>query len=192
VGVRVWEWRLPDGRRVVAKLDAESGTESVFLGPRLVSRGPRGSRPDGHLVPLTPVVDAPYRGGSDAKVCFDGTGCHFVVDGEAKTPDESPPTAFSRLDQSRVDRFRRVRNGMWALMGLAVSLWTIAAVLGKARDHSPDAMPFALGFLAVTGVLGLYSHFVVRCPACKAKLASEGTSIPLDPVSCPRCSQRLR
>ena len=45
-----WEWTLPDGAKVSATLDADERVESVFVGGRLVSEAPRGSKPDGHVL----------------------------------------------------------------------------------------------------------------------------------------------
>ena len=51
-----WEWTLGT-ESVRAALDVPANVETVFLGPRLVSRSAPGGKPDGHAVPL-PGVDA--------------------------------------------------------------------------------------------------------------------------------------
>lgn len=46
----VWEWLLADGSTVRATLDRKRREESVWVGRRLVSRAPTGSKPGGHSI----------------------------------------------------------------------------------------------------------------------------------------------
>ena len=63
-----WEWRLPGGEKVTATIDATAGTESVFLDGHLVSSTPRGTKPDGHIVPAQRAAD---EAGQAVVVTFD-------------------------------------------------------------------------------------------------------------------------
>ena len=60
---------VPGGASVRACLDRRRLVESVWVGPRLVSRAPAGAKPDGHTVP----VGGPYRDrdAEDVRVSFD-------------------------------------------------------------------------------------------------------------------------
>jgi hypothetical protein len=58
-----WEWLLPTGGTVKARVDAE-GIESVWVGPRLASRSPPGGKPEGHVVRLGAADGGVYRAGN--------------------------------------------------------------------------------------------------------------------------------
>lgn len=62
---KTWEWLLSDGVTVRASLDRRRDIESVWIGPRLVSRAPCGGKPEGHVISLSP-----YRS-QEARVSFD-------------------------------------------------------------------------------------------------------------------------
>jgi hypothetical protein len=76
-----WEWTLPTGQKVVAKADAATRVESVFLGPRLVSRSPAGGKPEGHVLPRGDNDGGPYRGQSEIRVVF-GSTCRLILEGK--------------------------------------------------------------------------------------------------------------
>jgi hypothetical protein len=94
---RSWEWLLPTGERLAARYDPDTGTESVYLGPRLVSRA-HGGKPGGHTVEIMHGDAAgPFRGGSTARVVFGfepmGPRCDVTVDDRPLEPTEVPPVA---------------------------------------------------------------------------------------------------
>ena len=47
-----WEWGFPSGEVINASLEFPSRVETVFLGPRLISRSPPGGRREGHTFAL--------------------------------------------------------------------------------------------------------------------------------------------
>jgi hypothetical protein len=74
-----WEW-VVGGEVVRGTLDAPANLESVFVGPRLVSRSAPGGKPEGHTVPL--------QAGGDARVYFNATTreCVLYLDGAPVPP----------------------------------------------------------------------------------------------------------
>src|SRR5438105_12963283 len=75
---RTWSFALANGESLVARRDFATGVETVYLGPRLVSRSGPGGKPEGHVV----------RGaGCEARVLFaaDGSTCD-VLDAQGKQP----------------------------------------------------------------------------------------------------------
>ncbi|MBX3191057.1 MAG: hypothetical protein KF819_28935 [Labilithrix sp.] len=90
---RSWEYLLPTGERLEVRLELETLTESVYLGPRLVSRSPQGGKADGHVVPLH--GEGPFRGGSAARVAFvhEPPSCEVSIDGRILEPSLIPPVA---------------------------------------------------------------------------------------------------
>lgn len=89
-----WEWTLPTGERVAATLDEGAGIESVLLADRVVSRAPRGSRPQGHAVESKPGA------GVVATVKFQ-TGFAICV---LRTPDDEEVAPRVWPDRKRVTR----------------------------------------------------------------------------------------
>lgn len=77
-----WEWTLPDGVRIAATLDPSERVESVFVGDRLVSEAPRGSKPDGHVLEKPAGVVVKFQRG--ALICI------LRVDGEEVSPNVWP------------------------------------------------------------------------------------------------------
>lgn len=77
-----WEWTLPDGVKVAATLDAAERMESVFVGDRLVSEAPRGTKPDGHVLAKPPGVVVKFQTG--ALICI------LRVDGDEVSPNVWP------------------------------------------------------------------------------------------------------
>jgi hypothetical protein len=75
-----WEWLLSDGVTVRASLDRRRDIESVWIGPRLVSRAPCGAKPEGHVISL-----APYRS-QEARVSFDADDCRLWIGAEQIEP----------------------------------------------------------------------------------------------------------
>lgn len=89
-----WEWRLPHGAIVRARLELPDKVESVWVGHRLVSRATDGQKPEGHIVPLGAEGGA-YRGASEARVVYDTFGdklasCTLTIDGQVLAPSRSP------------------------------------------------------------------------------------------------------
>jgi len=137
----VWEWQLTTGERVVAKLDPSSGTETVFLGARLVSRSRRGATPGGHELRSHRVRDGAYRGATDRRVFFEGDDCRLMIDGE---PMDAMVPPVDELAASA----RRVAVGvLGSLAGLFVFLGVIVVVeiprAARQRDIAARAAPAA-------------------------------------------------
>ncbi len=92
---RTWEYLLPTGERLEARLDPETDVESVYLGPRLVSRS-TGRKPGGHVVEIMHGEAAgPFRGGSAARVVFEASPprCDVTVDERPLEATVVPPVA---------------------------------------------------------------------------------------------------
>ena len=88
-----WEWLLPSGEAMIARLDPSTKVESVFVGQRLVSRSGVGGKPEGHTVPLLRAPGAgPYRGPTEAYVAFDSrrSSCVARIDAKELPPIRSP------------------------------------------------------------------------------------------------------
>ena len=47
-----WEWELANGGKIVARLELPARIESVWLGPRLVSRSGAGGKGADHVIAL--------------------------------------------------------------------------------------------------------------------------------------------
>src|SRR5688572_15207228 len=77
-----WEWTLPDGVRIAATLDPDERVESVFVGERLVSQAPRGTKPAGHALEKPSGVVVRFQPG--ALICI------LRVDGEEVSPNVWP------------------------------------------------------------------------------------------------------
>jgi hypothetical protein len=77
-----WEWTLPDGIRVAATVDPQGRAESVFVADELVSTAPRGTRPEGHVLPSLPGVVVTFQSG--ALICI------LRREGEEIAPDRWP------------------------------------------------------------------------------------------------------
>jgi hypothetical protein len=94
VGLLRWEWTLSNRGSVTAVVDTDLGVERVLQGDRLLSEGPRGSRPGGHTV----LVEAPRdpdrseRPPIEAVVTFDPQLpiCILRVDGHDVAPSAWP------------------------------------------------------------------------------------------------------
>ena len=99
-----WEWELADGAKIIARLEMPERIESVWLGPRLVSRSGAGGKGDEHVVPLpAPKTDRPsspdaYRAAPpprEATIRFDAIAvfCTLRVDGVVVPPTFIPDDA---------------------------------------------------------------------------------------------------
>lgn len=77
-----WEWTLPSGEKVVATVDAAMKTESVFVDGAFVSSAPRGTKPEGHVLPSPKGVVVTFQKG--ALICI------LRVDGEEVSPSTWP------------------------------------------------------------------------------------------------------
>jgi hypothetical protein len=92
---RTWTYLLPTGERLEARLDLEGDVESVYLGPRLVSRS-AGRKVGGHAVVfLHGEAAGPFRGGTAARVVFRSTppACEVTVGDRPLDPSEVPAVA---------------------------------------------------------------------------------------------------
>ncbi len=62
-----WEWDLPGGATIRARLELPARLESVWLGQRLGSRSAKGGKGNEHVVPLpAPEVETPRNGDATA------------------------------------------------------------------------------------------------------------------------------
>jgi len=101
-----WEWVLPTGEQIVARVDAITIVESVYVGTRLASRSGNGGKPDGHTVALKAAgSQKSYReaAAQDLHVKYDPALSNFVLryGGQVVTPSRAPntPSAGTRPGQ---------------------------------------------------------------------------------------------
>jgi len=89
-----WQWTLANRGVVTAVIDPEALREMVSQDDRILSDGPRGSRPDGHAVSIAPasVAGRSDRPPIDAVVSFDPqlAICILRVDGQEVAPTTWP------------------------------------------------------------------------------------------------------
>jgi hypothetical protein len=85
-----WQWTLANGGNVTAVIDAARGIEIVQQEARVLAEAPRGTRPEGHTVLISPKlnVDGSERPPVEAIVTFDPTRpiCILRVDGHDVAP----------------------------------------------------------------------------------------------------------
>jgi hypothetical protein len=156
----VWEWQLPSGERVVAHIDRSSGTESVFLGRRLVSRAIRGFAPRGHQVLVRGAVGGAYRGLGDVRVFFDGPDSRLLIDGKVLTVVERRLSAVPFVTDALIARFERRR----AIFNHALTICLSGIFVAKLFKHETGLWTIAISAaIAVSSALALAS---LRCPAC--------------------------
>lgn len=88
-----WTWKLPEGTDVKLGIDP-SGVESVWVGPRLVSRSTPAGKPDGHLVRLPPTPTGVER--PTLEIVFDRArqAPTLRADGQLVSPSQRPPAAL--------------------------------------------------------------------------------------------------
>jgi hypothetical protein len=120
---RTWQWQLPSGEALIARFDPTSHVESIWLGPRLVSRSGQGGKREGHAVILTPTAvpaAQPYRGPHEAVVLFDADGkaCSLRIEGMDLPPVRTP---------GALDAASRSPNVSPSVQGQG---WTLGRVVG--------------------------------------------------------------
>jgi len=131
---RVWEWRLATGETVVAKLEASSGNEAVFVDAHVVSRARRSATPGGHDVRRRGVADGAYRGSKQVRVFFRGDECSLEVDGEVVMPLASPESgALSAVD-------RRSLLGVVTVILLVIVMLAVVPISRRSRPARHDAV----------------------------------------------------
>lgn len=183
---RTWAWPLPTGETLVAKIDPSSSTESVFLGPRLVSRAPHGSKVDGHTIRLR--SGATYRGASDVRVFFEEDACRVEIDGQVLDASSSLTSA---ADEALIRGFKRRQYVGAVLAAGAAVLFVWRIGVNGLGEHSRAATPWDLAAFAGMATTIVYVLLALRCPACGA-LMKDGDGVALAPKACPRCDQPLR
>lgn len=96
-----WEWRLPSGRRAAARLEPDSGLESVLVDGRVLSKAGRGTKAEGHVIPAAAVGETD---GQAVVVTFDPRNaiCILRVGREEISPDVWPAPRATR-GQGAVD-----------------------------------------------------------------------------------------
>lgn len=119
-----WEWTLPSGVRMAATVDPAERVESVYVGGRLVSQAPRGSRPEGHVLTDPSGVVVTFQRG--ALICI------LRVDGEEVPPARWPVRKRAERPKPRVMSFP---VGVVGAVVLALAAAAGAFVL--LRDRSP-------------------------------------------------------
>lgn len=126
---RSWQWVLPTGEKVVAKLDAATGNESVYIGRRLVSRSKQDERPEGHPIALRGSAEGTYRGGRDVRVIFGAGECRLVIDGEPL------PTPAATLSGSTT----RQSIGVGVVATLIAFIFAAAFLQGRVQSQRKAA-----------------------------------------------------
>jgi hypothetical protein len=144
MAARSWEYMLPTGERLEVRLD--DGVESVFLGPRLVSRSPAAARSDGHTISLAHGDAAgPFRGGGTLRVVVAGEQCEVTLDGHPLETAIVPPVAQPGLpphaevvEVGAAPGDVRVSGRALAVIGvLFVGGFAILLAVIRARDSRP-------------------------------------------------------
>jgi hypothetical protein len=131
-----WQWRLANGGRVTAVIEA--GVEVISQGERVLSRAARGSLPEGHRVLVTPDMQpgTSERPPIEAVVTFaqNAPVCVLRVDDQEIAPLAWPVRA-------RVaDPPPKPRLGwLYALAGLA--LLAILVTVVRSRSETPSTAP---------------------------------------------------
>jgi hypothetical protein len=150
-----WEYLLPTGEKLEAQLDTETLTESVYVGPRLVSRSPPGGKGEGHVVPMTHGDGAgPFRGGSSARVVFEHEppSCEVSIDGRPLEPTVVPPVAQppDKPPDAEVVIVREARptisRALFAILLVAVGVPCVVFLTLRALDRTraKPALPLVL------------------------------------------------
>lgn len=141
-----WEWELADGVKITARLELPARVESVWLGPRLVSRSRDGGKGEDHIVTLPAPKTAPspaevYRAApsrQEAEITFDPVGMHCTlrIDANVIPPTVQPDDATVAAASAPA---RRLVFGMPPARFAAVSavaLVLLAAVAGPPTYRS--------------------------------------------------------
>jgi hypothetical protein len=154
-----WEWVIPSGEEINATLDA-AGQESVYLGPRLVSRAPAGERPHGHVVPVTPTS-------GDVRVRFfqSAQSAALFVNGGRVEPRADPSAAGPSAATSPF------RGAPWWAVGFAVACGALPVVTRG------GALWGALGFGAASLCLGV-ARAAARPVLARVALCALITALP--------------
>ena len=155
-----WEWDLPDGSTILARLELPARIESVWLGQRLVSRSAAGGKGADHVVTLpAPKVEQPKSGDAyraapppvEATVTFDPIGAHCTLrlDGVPMPPTrepEDPIAASSRYGEARAPK-----------------------ILGMQRKHAVVVLPVAAALLCALVIPPTFRGIMNR--RARAKIA---------------------
>jgi len=150
-----WEWELAEDLKITARVQWPQRIESVWMGPRLVSRSTHGGKAEGHTVRLPPpkTANEAYRtagSSGEAIVTYDEFTSAFrlEIDGRhvplTRGPDLLPPGSFAPGSQqggtmgggdSGVAIFFRSQVGRVAMLGIGVVVAMGAFKLGIALTH---------------------------------------------------------
>jgi hypothetical protein len=131
-----WEWRLPEGGKVEATLDAADKIESVFVDGRLVSQAARGSMPDGHVLEKPAGVVVRFQPG--ALICI------LRVDGEEVSPNVWP--VKKRVERPKPNvvtlplRAIAIAVGAVAVIGGAYWAWSSRAANADAERGAASSL----------------------------------------------------
>lgn len=135
-----WRWTLANGGGVEAVIDLDANTEAVLQGSRVLSHCPRGDKPDGHTVLVSPErgPDVSERPPIEAVVTFAPrtSVCILRVDGNEVAPVVWPvPIRQRAAPAPEPDR----PWGTYLLIGLAVVALVIGGAIVRSlrKDHPP-------------------------------------------------------
>jgi hypothetical protein len=102
-----WEWTLGASDTIIARVDAKSLVESVYVGQRLVSRSGAGGKPEGHTVTLPAARgDDAYRASApqELRLTYDPAFSQFELraNGQLVQPARAPGTPLGEVPPGRV------------------------------------------------------------------------------------------
>jgi hypothetical protein len=129
---RSWEWTLPSGTMVVARMFVHEGTEEVRVDDQLACVAKRGQKPEGHVI---------RAGDDDLRVRFTrDDDCVLTISGDLVQPSKGPG---ARKGPDTVDpnarRRTRVLFTLGAMGALAVAF--VYAVLSATAEDGPVPPP---------------------------------------------------
>lgn len=163
-----WEWTLPDGVKIAATLDPTRKIESVFVGGRLVSEAPRGTKPEGHVLEKPSGVVVRFQPG--ALICI------LRVDGDEVSPNVWPVRKRAERAKPKIVAFPLRAMGIGvlaiALVGAAWWGWSSRAGSNDGGSSSLDA-----SFRADNG--RFVAHFPKRFVAKKPQLPAGASGVVL-------------
>jgi hypothetical protein len=164
-----WEWVLPDGVKVEATVDAADTLESVFVGGRLASQAPRGSKPEGHVLEKPNGVVVRFQRG--ALICI------LRVDGEEVSPNVWPVRKRAERSKPNVVTLplRAIGIGVIALAVIGGGLWVWTS-RGSSSDGERGASLDA-SFRADNG--RFVAHHPKRFVARKAQVPTGASGVVL-------------
>jgi hypothetical protein len=144
-----WEWILPFGTRITARVDEEHRVESVWVGRKLHARFPHGAT-EGHcriaLPPPPPELAAgAYRtasGPGEAERVFSPRGARLSIGGNAVAPAREPkPKTEAPAPAARRAPAPHVRSLFLTLYGCLAMPLCIAALNSGSGSHPASRAP---------------------------------------------------